>query len=118
MVAPVQSSEDYLQKLLDAKPIDFKKGTIIYLDFTIDASLAVEQQRWSHKEDLMQISFDNGYLIDLGWHPEFNPKGSFKVAIIKDYAWDLPVWKHTCKDVKTLPQVLQEAINFCDAQEK
>ena len=93
------------------KDINLKKSKITYDDFDIDPNLSFEQQKWSFKEDILQLKFDN-YTIDIGWYPEFNPKGFFKIVAIKDYNWDNPLYSKKIRSLKTMKKHLQEAIDF------
>ncbi|MCK5727517.1 MAG: hypothetical protein KAH22_11925 [Thiotrichaceae bacterium] len=54
--------------------------------FEIDPELANENNSnwWHFKEDMLQIEDRSaGLLIDLGWYPEFNAEGAFKLVLVK-----------------------------------
>ncbi|MFA6066011.1 MAG: hypothetical protein WC707_02400 [Candidatus Babeliaceae bacterium] len=93
------------------KDIDLKKYKVTYDDFYIDPIRSFEQQKWSFKEDILQLEFDD-YTIDVGWYPEFNPNGYFKIRVIKDYDWDNPLYNKKTHSLKTMKKYLQEAIDF------
>ncbi|GAA3413629.1 hypothetical protein ACFFNY_06875 [Paenibacillus hodogayensis] len=40
------------------------------------------EQLWEFKEDLLQFEYDDKRILDLGWYPEFNPKGRYKLVLI------------------------------------
>ncbi|MDE7424423.1 MAG: hypothetical protein K2N51_12180 [Lachnospiraceae bacterium] len=42
----------------------------------------------SGNENLVQIEYENGYLIDLGWYPEYDSHGELIVQVIKNYDWE------------------------------
>ena len=42
----------------------------------------------SLKEDLLQVSYPNNILLDVGWYPSFDINGRFHVRLIKDSDWD------------------------------
>ncbi|HBR70253.1 TPA: hypothetical protein DIC20_00255 [Candidatus Dependentiae bacterium] len=93
------------------KNIDLKDGTVVYCDFDIDFNLPFQNQKWSYKEDLIQIYFnDGGYIIDVGWYPEFDAKGKFVISIIKNYDWDKPIFEKKCKNKNLLVKYMEEAI--------
>lgn len=81
--------------------IDFGNGKIVYNDFNIKKDIPLEEQIWELKEDLLQVkySFRNKdvYLIDVGWYPEFNVNGEFRLCLVKNYNWDIPIRKVCCK---------------------
>lgn len=45
----------------------------------------------SLKEDMLQVSYESGYLLDVGWYPSFDPSGCFQIRVIKEYDWENPV---------------------------
>lgn len=97
------------------KDINLKDGNVTYYDFEIDFNLPFEDQKWSFKEDLIQILYGEGkYIIDVGWYPEFEPSGYFAIVAIKDYEWDAPIFEKKCKDIKQLKQYILEAIEIID----
>lgn len=94
------------------KDIDLQGGRVVYYDFNIDFNIPFQNQKWSYKEDLIQISFDNGkYIIDIGWYPEFDEKGSFIISTIQTYDWGNPLFEKKCKDKNLLIKYIKEAIN-------
>lgn len=56
----------------------------------------------SLKEDMLQVSYERGYLLDVGWYPSFDPSGCFQIRVIKEYDWENPVHissAHSYKEV-------------------
>lgn len=90
--------------------IDLKSGNVIYNEFNISFNMPLSEQLESLTEDLIQIEYDNGYLIDIGWYPEYDEEGNFIVQLIKDYNWENPIYKQGCKDDKQLKKILLKAI--------
>ena len=72
--------------------------------------MPLSEQLESLTEDLIQIEYDNGYLIDIGWYPEYDAEGNFIVQLIKDYNWENPIYKQGCKEDKQLKKILLKAI--------
>lgn len=77
------------------KNIDFGIGIVIYNDFNLDTNNLLENQIWELKQDLLQVKYsdkhDNTYILDIGWYPEFNLDGAFKIVLIRNFDWDKPV---------------------------
>lgn len=96
------------------KNIQLKNIENIYDDFKIDPAIPFEEQRLSFKEDIIQIVFINDYLVDVGWYPEFEPEGFFKINVIQNYNWFNPLFEKKCKDIEVLKKYLQEAIDICE----
>ena len=65
--------------------VDFDElSSIIYLSGeTLDPG--------SLKEDMLQVSYERVYLLDVGWYPSFDPSGCFQIRVIKQYDWGKPV---------------------------
>ncbi|MBD5135691.1 MAG: hypothetical protein HDT39_06990 [Lachnospiraceae bacterium] len=91
---------------------DLQSGKITYNEFNIDFSVPYSEQVEELLEDLIQIEYKNGYLIDLGWYPEFNPQGKFIVQVIKNYDWENPIFMEQSRDKKQLEKILLKAINL------
>ena len=36
----------------------------------------------------MQVAYPDGQILDVGWYPESNPVGKFKVLVISNGEWD------------------------------
>lgn len=92
--------------------MNFGKGvTHKYIDFNIDLQLPLLSQIELLKEDLVQIVYNN-YLLDIGWYPEFDEQGSFRILIIKDKKWDNPMLEKKCRDLDKLDNYVKEGIEY------
>ena len=60
----------------------------------------------------MQVEFRKGYLLDVGWYPELDPSGNFKIQIIQNGDWENPAYCIECKDTDDLVQSLRDAENW------
>jgi hypothetical protein len=97
--------------------VEFGEGVICkFDDFDLQTDIPLIEQVDLLKEDLLQVTYDNNYLIDVGWYPEFDPQGMFGVSVIKDNDWSDPVIKKKCKDLNLLFKYLKEAIGFVSAK--
>lgn len=95
------------------KKLDFgPKVKKLYADFNIDESMLIDNQTSLLKEDLLQVIYDDDYLIDVGWYPEFNIKGDFNVKVIKEFDWDNPLFEKKCKDIGVLYEYIQQSIEI------
>ena len=99
--------------------IDFGKGVSKkYIDFDVNKDIPLEEQIDLLKEDLLQVNYDNNYLIDVGWYPEFDEEGIFRVSVIKDYQWDNPILQKSCRDLSLLDEYMHECINIIESKIK
>jgi len=89
-----------------------KKVTDKFIDFDIDENLSFDEQCFSFKEDMLQISYEKDYVLDIGWYPDHNPTGSFKIVVIKDYDWVNPVFIERCREVKVLVKYMEKFITY------
>ncbi|HLL05052.1 MAG TPA: hypothetical protein VK539_30985 [Myxococcaceae bacterium] len=57
-------------------------------------------------EDLMQLrAARGGVLLDVGWYPDGDPKGSFQALLIRDQDWDHPLREF---EARTLPDLVRQ----------
>ena len=82
----------------------FGPGIVTYNNYQICSDKSFDEQSENLLEDLVQVEYENGYLIDIGWYPECDPNGSFKLYLIKDYNWDNPV---KVKEVKNTDEIIR-----------
>ena len=92
--------------------IDFKSGKITYNEFNIDFNKPLKMQSELLKEDLLQVEYDTGYIIDLGWYPEFDENGCFVVYVIQNFEWNMPVFEKRASGKCGLKQFLEEAVGL------
>lgn len=91
-----------------------KNGNVELDDCDFNCNDSVENLYNSLKEDLLQIKFDNSYLIDVGWYPEFSHDGSFKIMLIKNYEWDNPIYNLETKSLIELENIVNYLISIVD----
>lgn len=89
-----------------------------YIDFDVNKYISLEEQIDLLKEGMLQISYDNGYLIDVGWYPEFDEEGNFRVSVINDSQWDNPILQKSCRDLNLLDEYIHECINLIESKNK
>ncbi|MCR2806074.1 hypothetical protein [Paenibacillus soyae] len=65
---------------------------------------------WEFKEDLLQLDHDRKRTLDLGWYPEFNPKGKYRLVLIDSEDKEQPDWEN--------PLYVFETRNFKEIIEK
>ncbi|MFS1511742.1 hypothetical protein VQL36_04795 [Chengkuizengella sp. SCS-71B] len=96
--------------------INFKNGNIVYDDFQIDTKLPLEKQADNLKEDMFQVRFLNKYTIDIGWYPCTDINGKFIIYLIKEYNWEEPLYKESCRSIEELKQHLIKCVNIVETQ--
>ena len=88
----------------------FYPGRITYNEFHIDFSIDYDKQLNHLNEDLFQVCFPQGYLLDLGWYPEHQENGCFIIQVIFRSAWDTPIFKAEAIDEEEMVEKVNEAI--------
>ena len=86
---------------------------IVYNDFSITSFDKIEEERLGYKEDILQIVW-KGYLIDVGWTPDFNVEGHLKVVLIKNQNWFAPIISKFTKASDDLFDAINEIINYVE----
>lgn len=66
------------------------------------------------KEDLLQVKFSDNLLLDVGWYGS-EQQGFFRVVMIRDAAWDLPVFSEICTDLPGTIDAVERAVAFSAA---
>ena len=98
--------------------LSFGCGTVVYWDM---ANLSVErtpvEQTDRLKEDLAQVSYGQGFVLDLGWYPSFEEDGHFVVVVIRDQDWESPVFSEKCREWPELKATVQRAIGSIKAEQ-
>ena len=59
-------------------------------------------------QDILDIKLPNGNSIDVGWHPESDPNGSFRIVVYRDYWSNQLTDPITTKDAFEVPQIVYQ----------
>ena len=81
-----------------------------YIDFDIDFEMPLEDQYHLLKEDLIQITYDDNHILDVGWYPEFSESGRFVVTVVRNLDWGEPIFREECSDLPLLMKCLLKCI--------
>ena len=94
-------------------PFNFINGKVVYDGFNLDLCKPIENQYDLLTEDLLQVTFCNGKLLDLGWYPEFNPEGRFILMLIENENWDNPLIKIEFNRMDLICENLKKSNELC-----
>ena len=72
--------------------VDFGTGKVIFLDVM-------------RKEDMLQVEYPNGFLLDMGWYQD-----GYIISIIQNFDWMHPVQQYETAEKDQLPTLLMEAV--------
>ena len=82
------------------RKVDFGTGTVTFLDDT-------------QKEDMLQVEYPNGFLLDMGWYQD-----RYIISIIHNFDWTHPVKRYETADGNQLPALLTEAVRFVEKKSR
>ena len=91
-----------------------KSGKVVYNQYHIDFSNPFEEQLYELTEDLLQIEYKNGLVLDIGWYPEMDPNGCLKVHLIKDADWYSPLICLAARSEREMEEALKEVIRIVE----
>ncbi len=80
--------------------VDFGTGTVTFLDDT-------------QKEDMLQVEYPNGFLLDMGWYQD-----RYIISIIHNFDWTHPVKRYETADKDQLPALLTEAVRLVEQESR
>ena len=93
--------------------LDFFSGEITHNDLKLlDENIPLKNQVDVLKEDLLQVNYNDKYIIDVGWYPEFDENGNFKVYVIEHLDWSTPKIVKKSKTIDRLISDLIECISY------
>jgi hypothetical protein len=64
------------------------------------------------KEDLAQIAYPNGNILDIGWYPEFSVSGAFVISVVQNGDWEEPIFQAKCNAISELAQAIRTGIDI------
>lgn len=95
---------------------NFKSGNVILNDFDFDISIPYEEQKWSFKEDILQVRYQQKYVLDLGWYPDFDlDEGAFRLVVVEIDDWLNPLFSRKTNSVVEIIEFVNEAIIYLES---
>ena len=80
------------------RKVDFGTGTVTFLDDT-------------QKEDMLQVEYPNGFLLDMGWYQD-----RYIILVIRDFDFAHPVQQYETAERNQLPKLLTEAVRLVEKE--
>jgi hypothetical protein len=104
---------------LKRQEIDWRSGRVVFWELDlVDASRPLADQLDGLKEDLAQVEYPGGIVLDVGWYPEFSKEGEFVVTLVKNADWDRPLMQHRCATINALQRSIDIATVFAEESTK
>lgn len=87
-------------------------GWEVVKDDFINPSISLQEQADFLCDDMFQIIKNTpnySIIIDIGWYGETTPlDGMFILYVVKDYDWDLPIFKYSSNNPSHIISMLKE----------
>lgn len=80
------------------------------IDLSFNSELKIEDLIDDLKEDLIHVEYVNGCLLDVGWYPEFQLDGCFKILVIQNYNWETPIFESVCCTLDSLIDEIKKGV--------
>lgn len=91
------------------------KGNIVFND--LDKLISLNNEKSDEyfeylKEDLFQVVYEkDNIILDIGWYNQDSSNGGrFIIYLIKDFDWENPILKESCKEVTEIKNIVKNII--------
>jgi hypothetical protein len=100
---------------MDAHEFDWGSGEVQYwtLD-VIDVDKPLSLQLEDLQEDLAQIAYGAGIVLDLGWYPAGSINGAFGLVVVRNSDWTTPLLHERFNSLPLLRDKLAQAVRFAE----
>jgi hypothetical protein len=96
---------------------DWQTGRVVFWGLkAIDESRPLADQMEHLKEDLAQIEYPAGIVLDVGWYPEFDATGNFVVCVVQQGDWEQPLFQTSASTAEDLNATIVEGIRIATAR--
>jgi hypothetical protein len=91
----------------------WKTGRVTFWDLDpVNEHTPLPDQADNLKEDMAQIEYPSGVLLDVGWFPEFARDGAFVIVVVRPGEFDRPLFRATANTVADFKSVMEKAVEF------
>ena len=96
---------------------EWRTGIVEFWDLDeLDMDVPPCDQAGHLKEDLVQVEFPNGRILDVGWFPSFQAEGAFSISVIKGGDWENPIGKWNSRTWLEFSETLSEAVRVASGE--
>lgn len=85
--------------------IDIKDGIVDYdtISWINNNFEVTEDTVFDLSQDLLQIKFnEQNMILDVGWYPDLDVNGVFRIILVKNSVWDYPVFSTESRSIQDL----------------
>lgn len=101
---------------MDRNSFNWGTGKVVHWNAdAINVLYPLDSQVDELQEDLVQVQYPDSITLDVGWYPEFDPKGKFIVAVVRNQEWDSPLAQITCNTVRDLIVSIEECVKLAES---
>ncbi|WP_094265748.1 hypothetical protein [Paludifilum halophilum] len=70
--------------------------------------LSPDDENWLlFTQDLLQLHCGEDLLLDLGWYPEADPSGQYRLELIKNTNWEKPLLSFSSRDKSEITELIE-----------
>lgn len=96
---------------------DWRSGDVVHWDLDpIDSMTSVRLRPWNFHEDLAQVAYSNGRIIDIGWYPSGSVEGAFVIQLILGSDWVNPLATLRCATLTELRAAIPRFVERAEAR--
>ncbi len=93
----------------------FYPGNVKFNTFNIDFDKPFTSQLDELNEDLIQVEYEGGIILDIGWYPEGDEKGLIVIQIIHNNEWDNPLNREEIKEKESFFKGINKSLHMIDS---
>lgn len=82
-------------------------GKVVFNEFPENIDFNSPEVYEELKEDLLQITYEDKFLIDVGWYPSFKKNGKFTLCLIENYNWEKPVFRKRTRSINVVRKTIE-----------
>jgi hypothetical protein len=90
--------------------IDWKSGRVTYWTLEVDGTRPLTAQLDQLTEDLVQVSYPGGIVLDVGWYPDCAAQGEFAVYVVHRDDWQQPFFHERARTIAALVELVRAAV--------
>lgn len=104
------------KKTIGLQPLRISCGWEIiqnkFIDIEPSSIIDEDDKLWFHfTEDILQLRHkERNIIIDLGWYPDIEPTGNYRVVAVKDEDWENPIDRFESRSKEEITAKIEQLI--------
>lgn len=103
-------------KFIALQPLRISGGWYIiqnkFIDIEPSSIISEDDRLWFHfTEDILQLKHkQRNIIIDLGWYPDIDPNGNYRVVAVSNEDWENPIDRFESRSKKEITNKIEYLI--------